>query len=916
MQSVPNAAWLSLAEAQPRWPVAGWNQTEVAYPRDRGVHEVFAEQVRRSAHAVAVVAGSQRVSYEALNRRANQLAWRLRQLGVAAGTPVGLFLDRSLDFVVGVLGILKAGGTYVPLATEYPVARLQFMLEDSGATVLLTRQPLPAGLAGHGHTILDLGEEAARIAGCPPEDPAIHRAGEDLAYVMFTSGSTGRPKGVAIPHRAVVRLVRGQRYADFTPDQRFLLLAPTAFDASTFELWGPLLNGATCVVFPPGPPEFERLEQMIGAERITCLWLTAGLFNQIIDQRPSVLAGVRHVLTGGEALSVAHVRRALAWWPELRLTNGYGPTEATTFTTTYSIEQESRFESGTVPIGRPLANTRCYILDALGEPVPIGVAGELYIGGDGLARGYVKDAEATAQKFLPDRFSGEPGARLYRTGDFARYRPDGNIEFLGRRDQQVKIRGFRVELGEIKSALVGAPEVAQAVVLLREDTPGDKRSVAYVVLKPGSVSDGTILRQHLRAKLPEYMVPAAFVLLDHLPLTSNGKIDRLQLPKPGTSDREGSDVFQPPRTSTEKTLATIWCQLLGLKQVGVTADFFALGGHSLLTVKMIDWIHKEWGVLLSLPTLLTCPQIRSLAEEIDEQRYRSEVLPVAEGDTAILAPPLFVPGWYLNNADFLLDKQAMFVLPFPDLGQEARTCRVECIADKCLETLRAARPRGPYLLGGYSLAGLVAFEMARRLRQQGEDVPLVALIDSCPSSKLTRLGVRIVESLGGCLGMSFHYQLLAARLWVHLNELVETCWQLGIRTQLSALWNQVVSLNTRLKAGAKVRTKAPIPKRRKTSENGTNEATPHDVGTFWPHVWATARFQPKRYDGKVSLILSHATAAIAGSKGAGWERWAKNIDTVVIPGDHHSCIREHRAVLAAELAARCKAALESSSSVN
>ena len=877
---------------------------------------MFAEQVRRSAHAVAVVAGSARVSYEALNRRANQLAWRLRQLGVTPGMPVGLLLDRSLDFVIGVLGILKAGGTYVPLATEYPAARLQFMLEDSEATVLLTRQPLPTGLAGCGQTILNLREEATRIAGYPPEDPGIHRAGEDLAYVMFTSGSTGRPKGVAIPHRAVVRLVRGQHYADFTPDQRFLLLAPTAFDASTFELWGPLLNGATCVVFPAGPPDFERLEQIIEAEGVTCLWLTAGLFHQIVNQRPSILAKVRHVLTGGEALSVAHVQRALALCPGLRLTNGYGPTEATTFTTTYSIGPESHFESGTVPIGRPLANTRCYILDTEGEPVPAGVTGELYIGGDGLARGYVKDPEATARKFLPDRISGKPGARLYRTGDFARYRSDGNIEFLGRRDHQVKIRGYRIELEEVEAVLAGSPGVAQAVVLLREDTPGNKRLVAYVVLKPGNACDGTMLRQHLRVKLPEYMVPTAFVVLDHLSLTPNGKIDRLQLPKPGAGDQEGGDVSEPPRTSTERTLATIWCQLLGLEHVGVTTDFFALGGHSLLAVKMIDRIHKEWGVLLSLPSLLACPQIRTVAEALDQRRNRTEVLPAAEGDTAIPAPPLFVPGWYLKNADFLFDKQAMYVLPFPDLEQEAAACRVECIADKCLETLRAVRPRGPYLLAGYSLAGLVAYEMAWRLRQQGEVVPLIALIDSCPPSMLTRRGVRVVESLGGCVGLTFQRQLLVARLWVHLNELAEMSWRLGIRTQLRVLWKQVVNLNECLKAGAKVRAKACVPQQQKPSAKGANEFMPNGVGTFWPHVWATARFQPKRYDGKVSLILSHATAAVAGSKGAGWERWAKDIDTVVIPGDHHSCIREHRAILAAELAARCKAALGSLDSAN
>lgn len=893
-----------------------WNNTQRDYPSDRCLHHLFEDQAARTPDAVALVCGAEQLTYQDLNERANRLAWHLGHLGLAPGFRTGLLLDRSVDFVVAVLGTLKAGGVYVPLATEFPVSRLEYMIKDSGVAVLLTSQEPPDRLVGLVQIILNLRKEEDHVAQCPLKHKAIHQAAGDVAYVMYTSGSTGYPKGVAVPHRAVARLVRGQQYADFTSKQRFLLLAPTTFDASTFELWGPLSNGATCVVSAPGPLDFDQLEQLIRKERITCLWLTAGLFNQIIEQRPSMLATVGHVLTGGESLSVPHVRRCLEILPELRLTNGYGPTEGTTFSTTYTIDRESCYDNGTVPIGRPLANTRCYILSDDGQPVPVGVAGELYIGGDGLAQGYVNDAEATALKFLPDPFSRETGARIYRTGDFARYRPDGNIEFLGRRDRQVKIRGYRIELGEIESVLAGAPDVAQAVVLLREDVPGDKRLVAYIVPQSGRTCGGVILRQYLRAKLPEYMVPATFVVLDHLPLTTNGKVDRMQLPKPGTGDRESAHDADPPFTSTEKLLTAIWGELLGLEEVGVTADFFALGGHSLLTIKLLDRIQKECGVLLPLPTVLACPQIRSIAEAVDRQRTRTALSRVADDGIPATVPPLFVPGWYLNNSDFLPEGQAMYVLPFPELGHDAATCRVECIAEECLETLRALRPRGPYLLAGYSLAGLVAYEMAWRLRQQGEDVPLVALIDSCPSSWPTRLGVRVVEAVGGRLGISFPRQLLMARLWVHLNELAAMCWHLGVRTQLRALWKQMVNLNKRLKAGAKARTESPIRRQQQSTANGANESRPNGVGLFWPHVWATARFQPKRYDGKVSLMLSQTTAAVAGSRDAGWEPWAKDIESVIIPGDHQSCIREHRAILAAELAARCKAALGSPGSAH
>ncbi|MBE7504524.1 MAG: amino acid adenylation domain-containing protein, partial [Verrucomicrobiales bacterium] len=444
---------------------------------------MFEEQVRRSPQAEAVVGAGQRWSYEELNRGANDWARRLRAAGVVVGTPVAVALERSVEFVMGVLAVLKAGGVYVPLATEYPAARLRHMVEDSGARVWLGREGLPAGLEGLGlaNVTVAVGAEPGARSGNETADLEWRGTGGEAAYVMYTSGSTGRPKGVAVPHRAVVRLVRGQDYVAFGPEQRFLLLAPTAFDASTFELWGGLLNGGTCVVAPPGLPELEALEELIRAERVTCVWLTAGLFNQVVEQRPSMLAGVPQVITGGEVLSVRHVQRALEQWPGVRLVNGYGPTEGTTFTCAHWIEPGTVAAGEAVPIGRPLANTRCQVVDEQGELVPTGVVGELWIGGEGVALGYVNDAELTAAKFVPDRWGGGSEERWYRTGDYVRCRADGVMEFVGRKDGQVKVRGYRVEVGEVEAELGQHPGVRGCAVGVAEGAGGVKVLVGYVV---------------------------------------------------------------------------------------------------------------------------------------------------------------------------------------------------------------------------------------------------------------------------------------------------------------------------------------------------------------------------------------------------------------------------------------------------
>ena len=457
-----------------------WSGPRTDYPRGASIHELFEDQARRTPSAVAVVFGNSELSYDELNRQANRLARQLQKLGVGRDVPVGVCMERSLEMVTALLGVLKAGGAYVPLDQAYPAERLALMMKDAETPVILTQTRVKNCCLNAAAKVLCLDTDEFADEADTNLKSAVRA--EDLAYVMYTSGSTGTPKGVAVTHRGVVRLVRETNYVSFSADQTFLQLAPISFDASTFEIWGALLNGGKLVVMPPAQPSLEEIGSAIRRHGVTTLWLTAGLFNAMVDERLHDLRPLRQLLAGGDVLSVPHVRKALSHLTETRLINGYGPTESTTFACCHTIAADAAFD-GSIPIGRPIANTTAYILDSNLRSVPIGVAGELFLGGDGLARGYWRRPQLTAEKFISDPFSSEPGARLYRTGDRARWRNDGTIEFLGRADSQVKMRGFRIELGEIENALKQQSDVLDGAVVVREDTPGDKRLVAYVVRK-------------------------------------------------------------------------------------------------------------------------------------------------------------------------------------------------------------------------------------------------------------------------------------------------------------------------------------------------------------------------------------------------------------------------------------------------
>ena len=594
-----------------------WNAAPPGPGSDACVHRLFEEQVRRSPDAVAVVfdddaGGVESLTYRELNRRANQLAHHLIGLGAAPEDRVAVCMYRSIEMIVAILGTLKAGLAFVPLDPTYPTARLAFMLEQARAGVMLTQARIGDVLPGRRVRVLCLDTGWEEVDRERDDDPSGPASLDQLAYVIYTSGSTGQPKGVAVPHRGVARLVKGTDYASFAPEEVFLQLASISFDTSQFEIWGALLNGGRLVVMPPAPASLEVLGRVIREHGVTTVWLTAGVFHLLVDERIDDLRSLRQIVAGGDVLSPQHVNRVVAEIPGCRMVNGYGPTEAATFAACAAVDRPVRH---TVPIGRPIPGTRLHVLDERLRKVPVGISGELCIGGEGLARGYFGRPDLTAERFIPDPTGFEPGGRLYRTGDRVRLMPDGQLEFLGRMDTQVKVRGYRIELGEIEAVLGAHPAVRDVVVAAQPDRSGDKRLVAYVVPGPGGEPPGGLERallDHVQPRLPDYMVPAVIVQLDALPLTSNGKVDRRALPAPQDSRPAGAPVVAP-RSLLEERLAALWQDVLGVERVGVHDNFFDLGGHSLLLMRLHERVRESLGSGLSIIDLFARPTINDLA---------------------------------------------------------------------------------------------------------------------------------------------------------------------------------------------------------------------------------------------------------------------------------------------------------------
>lgn len=608
-----------LTELERKRILLEWNDTKTPYPQDKCAHELFEEQAREKPDAIAIVFEGEEMRYGELNVRANRLAHRLRALGVGPEVMVGLFMERSAKMIVAVLAILKAGGAYVPLDLEYPKERIAFMAKDADLKVLLCHGATRDRLPECGTRILDLGGEAWEVIEENGNDPAKLAGPDNLAYVIYTSGSTGIPKGVCVEHRAIVRLVRNSNYMDFDETQVFLQSAPIAFDASTFEVWGALINGAKLVVPSPGHLSLEKLGRYLRENNVTTLFLTTALFNLMVQERPGDLANLGYLLCGGEVGSPENMKKAARLLAPGKLLHVYGPTENTTYSTFHLVSPDVDTDR-TVPIGGPISNTRIYVLDDRMQPVPAGVTGELYTGGVGVARGYLNRPELTAEKFIPDPFGKEPGARLYRTGDACRWLPDGGIDFLGRIDTQVKIRGFRIECGEVESALLLHPDIREAVVDPRGEG-ADKRLVAWLVAQTEDQPTlRNALRAHLRESLPDWMLPSVFVFVDSFPLNRNGKIDRRALPDPDTGDISSTTAYIAPRTPLEEGLRGIFTEVLGVERIGIFDDFFDLGGHSLLAVRIMSRITETFAIELPIHALFDSPTIAGIANAIDQAR--------------------------------------------------------------------------------------------------------------------------------------------------------------------------------------------------------------------------------------------------------------------------------------------------------
>ena len=883
-----------LSEAERRNILITFNDTKADKAGDTCIPQLFEAQVERTPAAIAVVLDDQQLSYEELNHRANQLANHLRLLGVKPETPVAMCLKHSVDMVIGLLAILKAGGVYVPLDPAYPKERLAFILEDAQAPVLLSHASLVPGLPHHNARVVCLDSDLETITQASAENPSCLTTPENLAYIIYTSGSTGRPKGVLVSHASIAaHCLSGQKYYALDSSDRVLQFASLSFDLSLEQIMPALVAGARLVMMSTDVWDITEFHKKVSESGLTVLNVPTSYWNELArhwaglsELVPAIQARV--FIVGGDTMLPEFVEL----WNRtplrlVRLVNAYGPTETTITATVFDVASCEGSTLRRIPIGRPLANRETYILNRHGNPVPVGVSGELYIGGDCLARGYLNRADLTAENFVPNPFSGEPGARLYKTGDRARYLSDGNIEFLDRIDQQVKIRGFRVELGEIESVLRQHPVVREAVVVAREHGPGEKQLVAYIVAPRDLQPTAGELRVFLKEKLPDYLMPSVFVPIDALPLMPNGKVDRGGLPEAGRAQPGREKQFVAPRDPLEAQLVSLWEEVLGVRPIGVTDNFFELGGHSLAAVRLFALIEKRLGKRVPLATVFQGATVEHLATIL---RQRSQAPPhsslvaiQAEGNRR----PLFLvhPAGghvfpYVHLARHLGSDQPTYGLQAKGLEEGSQPqSRIEDMAAYYIEALRKVQPDGPYLLGGWSMGGVVAFEMAQQFHAQGQRVALLALLDTRIPAADEELAdedfeARLLVDFVRYFGLSLDPRDSLARLPKHelLERVLEHAKRAGLMPQ----------------------------------DIEVSQAQPF-IELCKADFRATRNYALRRYPGRITLLKAGLElSGVPSDPTLGWSKWAdEGVDVEVVPGNHATMVYQpHVEVLAEKLRTR------------
>ena len=883
-----------LSDAEQRQLLVEWNSASIGDASDLCVHQLFEAQAGRTPDAIAIAFAEERVTYRQLNCRANQLAHHLRRLGIGPEKTVGICMDLSPNMIVGVLAVLKAGGAFVPLDPDYPRSRISFMVDDTQLSVLLTEARLAADLAEFRAHVICLDSDWEVIGTESEKNPLSSGCLDNLAYVIYTSGSTGKPKGVLVPHDSLVDHCRNiQSLFDLDSNDRILHSASLSFDLSLEQILPTLIVGARLVMQGLNALAAVDFCRIMSEHGLTVLNLPTAYWQDLVREwadSPDYPANDHPKLfvVGGDTMSTA----ALDLWRQTafdsaRLLNAYGPTETTITATTFEIEvsgSHSKADLHRVPIGRPLIGREAYILDRFNHPVPIGVPGELHIGGVGLARGYLNHADLTAERFIPNPFSLEPGTRLYKTGDRARFLADGNIEFLGRCDDQVKIRGYRIEPKEIELALCQQPGIHEAVVVAQEEPSGDKRLVAYLVAEHEGGPAANELRIFLREKLPEFMIPAAFVTLSELPLTAGGKVDLRALPTPDRTRPDLEKTYMAPRDALELKLTHLWEEVLGVQPIGVRDNFFELGGHSLAAVRLFALIERRMGRKLPLATVFqgaTIEHLATILRQSAQHARQSSLVAIQPGGKM---RPLFLihPAGghvfpYVQLAHCLGLNQPCYGLQAKGLeeGQSPQT-RIEDMAAYYIEALRSLEGAGPYRLGGWSAGGVVAFEMAQQLHAQGHKVALLALLDA-----------RIPSAEEDFADEDFEATLLAD--FIRYFGL-----SLGSRESLARLPKD--ELLTRVLEQAKLAGLIP-------TDVEASQAHPF-IELCKADFRATRNYVPSRYPGRITLFrAAQELSGMSSDPTLGWSKWAaEGVDVHVVPGNHASMVyKPHVEVLAQKL---------------